>query len=95
MKNRQIAKGKMWLRQQTRPYRGRVVLLSIYTFFISLLAVAFACLVRYLINAATDKKYTALLVFSFVLIALLLVRIFFQAIKIIKLRNCVPKLCVG
>lgn len=74
-------KGKDWIKRETRPFNARVAFLAIFNFFIAFLALAFAYLVRYLLNAATAKNTRLLLIFALVLTGLLLLRIALQTIK--------------
>ncbi len=72
--------GKSWLKQQTKPYRGRVVLLAVLNVFATVLSLAFAYLVRYLINSASDKNERLLWIFSGVVLGVLLLRILLQTV---------------
>ena len=63
MKKQSVSIGKEWLKNQTRPYNARIVFLAILTFTISALAIVFAYLVRYLLNAATSGNSQTVLFF--------------------------------
>lgn len=79
-KDKVSQEGKLWLKKQTQPYRGRVVLLAVLNVFATVLSLAFAYLVRYLINSASDKNERLLWIFSGVVLGVLLMRIFLQTI---------------
>lgn len=57
-------KGKAWLRRELSPYRSLIAVLSVLAVCIALASVAFAYLVRYLIDAAAEKNGKQLLFFG-------------------------------
>lgn len=69
---------KAWLKEEMRPYRGHILFLAFLCVFVSLLSVAFAYIVRYLINSAARGEKDLLWIFSAVLVVLLLIRIFLK-----------------
>lgn len=81
MKKQTSQRGKKWLHYEMRPFRMHVFFLSVLTFLVSALALAFAYLVRYLINAATNKEPQTVWVFAVILTGLLLTRILVQTIN--------------
>ena len=66
---------KAWLKKQTRPYRAAILFLTFLNVLCTGLSLVFAYLVRYLINSATDGSKEKLLLFAFVLLSVLLIRI--------------------
>ena len=75
MKNLKDKQVKSWLSNVMRPYRKGILSLAFLCVIVSLLSVAFAYAVRYLINSATQGKKDLLWIFSAVLLGLLLLRI--------------------
>ena len=73
--------GKAWLKKEMRPYHGRVFFLTALTVLSTSLSLAFAYMVRYLINSASADKPKELLVFALVLLGLLLLRICIQTLS--------------
>lgn len=73
--------GKAWLKKEMRPYHGRVFFLTALTVLSTSLSLAFAYMVRYLINSASADKPKELLVFALVLLGLLLLRICIQTVS--------------
>ncbi len=67
--------GTAWLKRELSPYRRSVLFLVFLTVLSSLLSVAFAYLVRYLVNGASDGNGRLLLFFAAVLVLLLIARI--------------------
>ena len=72
---KQVNKGKLWLSQETRPYRGSIILLTCLTVLATLASLGFAYLVSYVINSADNGKKTQLWIFSAVLLALVILKI--------------------
>ena len=73
--NKQINKGKKWLEKETRPYRASIFLLTAFTVLATLVSLAFAYLVSYVINSAGAGNKQQLWIFSAVLLALVLLKI--------------------
>lgn len=71
---------KEWLKRETRPYRASVLFLTFFTVLSTVFSLAFAYMVRYVINSATEGKNTLLWVFSATLLGLLLLRILIKTI---------------
>ena len=76
----QMSNGKAWIKKEMRPYRGAILLLAVFTTIATILSLAFAYVVRYVINSATDGKSNLLWTFSAVLLGLLLLRILLKTI---------------
>ncbi len=74
-------KGKLWLKKEMRPYRAFVLFLTLVAVVTTALSLAFAYMVKYLINSATAKNASALWVFSAVLLGVLLLRIALQTVS--------------
>ena len=72
---KQVNKGKIWLSRETRPYRASIVLLTCCTVIATLVSLAFAYLVSYVINSADAGKEKQLWIFSAILLGLLLLKI--------------------
>ena len=72
--------GKEWLKRETRPYRASVLFLTFFTVLSTVLSLAFAYMVRYVINSASDGKNTLLWIFSATVLGLLLLRILIKTI---------------
>ncbi len=81
MKRKTSEKGKAWLKREMRPYRAFILFLSILTVLTSVLSIAFAYLIRYLINSATSGSEKQLVIFAAVLLGVLLLKIFVQTIS--------------
>ncbi len=88
-------KGKAWLRRELSPYRSLIAVLSVLAVCIALASVAFAYLVRYLIDAAAEKNGKQLLFFAAVLFALLLLRILAQMLNAYQTEKCRAKMYAG
>lgn len=73
--------GKAWLKREMKPYRASIVFLTVLTVFSTLFSLAFAYVIRYLINSATAQNEKALLLFAIVTVSLLLLKIFFQTLQ--------------
>ncbi len=67
--------GKIWLDKETRPYGGFVFFLTFLSVVVTLFTLAFAYLVRYLINSASAGKDRLLWIFALVLLGILLLKI--------------------
>ena len=74
-------KGKIWLMREVRPYRGYVSFLSALTVLVTLFSLAFAYLVRYLINSASDGNKEKLILFSAIVLGVLLLKILLKTIN--------------
>ena len=72
--------GKAWLNREMRPYRASIVFLTILTVLSTLFSLAFAYVIRYLINSATAQNQNHLLFFAIVTVSLLLFKILFQTL---------------
>ncbi len=70
--------GKAWLKKEMRPYRTIISFLAILSITATIFSLAFAYLVRYLINGARVGDKNQLLIFSLVLLFVLLSKIFLQ-----------------
>ncbi len=73
--------GKAWLKRETRSYRGVVLFLTVLVVAATLASLAFAYLVRYLINSASAGKSSKLWIFSGVLLGVLLIKILLRTAK--------------
>lgn len=74
-------KGKLWIKKEMRPYRGHVLFLTCFSVVSTALSLAFAYMVRYLINSASSGATKMLWTFSAVLLGLLLLRIALQTVS--------------
>lgn len=72
--------GKIWLKEKMRPYRASIFLLTVLNVLATISSLAFAYLVKYLINSATDGKNTLLWAFSALMLGLLLLKIALKTI---------------
>ncbi len=72
--------GKLWLKKETQPYGKGIFGLTVLTVLSVLFSLAFAYMVRYLVNSAGEKDKNGLLIFSVCLLVLLLFRIFFKTL---------------
>ncbi len=79
--NAQEKTGKEWLTRETRPYRASVFFLAVLSVVVTLFSLAFAYLVRYLINSASEGSATKLWIFSGILIGVLLLKIIFKTVN--------------
>lgn len=70
--------GKKWIQKEMRPYRGFVFFLTCLTVVSTGLSLAFAYMVQFLVNSASEKNTQLLFVFSAVILSVLLVRIALQ-----------------
>lgn len=80
-KDKTTEKGNAWLKQELRPYRSSILFLAIISVLATLFSTAFAYLVKYLINSATDKNLESLLIFAIVLLGIILLKILLQTYK--------------
>ncbi len=80
MKNAANKMGKEWLKRETRPYGGVVLFLTGLSVFTTLFTLAFAYLVRYLINSATAGNDKRLWLFSGILLGVLLFKILLKTL---------------
>jgi ATP-binding cassette subfamily B protein len=74
-------KAKAWLKRETRPYGTRVFFLAVLTVATTAFTLAFAYLVRYLINSATAGDSKQLWIFSGILLATLLLKILLKTLN--------------
>ncbi len=82
MKSKSQSKiGKEWLKGATRPYFGVVCFLTALTITVTLLTLAFAYLVRYLINSASSGEEKLLWIFAGVLLGVLLLKIVLKTLE--------------
>lgn len=72
---------KAWIKKETRPYFGRIVCLACITVVTTVLSLAFAYMVRYLINSASKGEANKLWIFSAVLLGTLLLKIALQTVS--------------
>lgn len=81
MKNEMVSQnGKLWLKKETRPYRAFILFLTFLTAVATAFSLAFAYLVKFLINSASDEKKKELFIFSAILLGVLLLRILLKTI---------------
>ena len=73
-------KGKTWLKRETSSYKSYVLFLTGLSVIVTLFSLAFAYLVRYLINSASDGKSTRLWIFSAVILGVLLIKILLKTL---------------
>jgi len=73
--------GKLWLKKQTRDYRGFVLFLTVLVAFSAFFSIAFAYMVRFIINSATAGSINQLTIFACVLLVLLLIRILLKTLS--------------
>ena len=72
--------GKLWLKNQTREYRAKIFILICLSAVSTLFSLAFAYMVRYIINSATAGSFKELVIFACVLLGVLLFRILLKTI---------------
>ena len=77
-KNKQA---KLWLKKETAPYGIHVLFLAALSAFATLFTLAFAYLVRYLINSASQKDEKLLWVFAAILLSVLFLKILFKTLQ--------------
>ena len=63
-KTKQMNNGKIWLKNEIRPYGAFIVFLTVLTVLSTAFSLAFAYMVRYLINSASKQQETRLWIFS-------------------------------
>lgn len=80
MKERANNNGKLWLKEKMRPYRASIFLLTVLTVLATGSSLAFAYLVKNLINSATGGKNQLLWLFAAVLLGLLPLKILLKTI---------------
>ena len=81
MKERANKQAKLWLKRETSPYSVHVLFLTVLSVFSTLFTLAFAYLVRYLINSASQGNKNLLWIFSGVLLSVLLLKIVFKTLS--------------
>lgn len=72
--------GKIWLKKQTGQYSGVVCFLTLLSVSVTLFSLAFAYLVRYLINSASEGKTKTLWIFAAILLTVLLLKIILKTV---------------
>ncbi len=72
--------GKIWLKTKMQPYRASIFFLTCLTIIAAVISLAFAYLVRYVINSATKGQNKTLWILSSVLVGLLLFKILLKII---------------
>ncbi len=78
---RQNKMAKEWLKSTTRPYMGVVAILTALSVVVTLFSLAFAYLVRYLINSASKGEGKLLWIFAAVLLGVLLLKIILKTVE--------------
>ena len=81
MKNQANEKGKNWLKQEMRPYRGSIFCLTCLAVLTTAFSILFAYTVRYLVNSASDKEGEKLWLFAGLLLGFLLLKIFLKVAR--------------
>ena len=66
------SKAKIWLNGNVGKYRLSIVVLTVLTVFATVCSVGFAYLTSFLINSATDKNDSGIVIFSCVVLGLLI-----------------------
>ncbi len=79
-KDRVQQNGKLWLKKETRPYGKGIFGLTVLSVLSVLFSLAFAYMVRFLVNSADEKDKNGLLIFSACLLGLVLLRILFKTL---------------
>ena len=74
-------KGKVWLKRETKPYGAHVIFLTALSVLTTVFTLAFAYLVRYLINSASAGDSKLLWIFSAVLLGSLLLKILLKTLN--------------
>ncbi len=77
----QNKQAKLWLKRETAPYGVHVLFLTALSVLATLFTLAFAYLVRYLINSASDKNENLLWIFAAVLLVVLLLKIILKTLS--------------
>ena len=72
---------KLWLKRETQPYNARVAFLTVLTVLSTLCSLAFAYMVRYVINSAAGGEVERLWSFSACLLALILGKILLKTLN--------------
>ncbi len=80
-KQRTNETAKLWLKKETRSYNGRVAFLTVLTVLSTLCSLAFAYMVRYVINSAAGGEVDKLWLFSACLLALILGKILLKTLN--------------
>lgn len=88
----QTDNGKIWLKKEMRPYRGFVIFLTALTVLATGLSLAFAYLVRYLINSASAGNRQQLIIFSAIVLGVLFLRIALQTLNTYLSEKCRAKI---
>ena len=96
MKKKKVSEnGKVWLKNQTHEYRAFIFALILLSLFSTLFSIAFAYMVRYLINSATAGSFEKLTIFAFVLLGLLIFRILLKTLLAYSTEKLRAKLVSG
>ena len=74
-------KGKVWLKRETQPYGRRILFLMVLSVTTTIFTLAFAYLVRYLINSATQGDSKQLWIFATILLGTLLLKILLKTLN--------------
>ena len=74
-------KAKVWLKREMRPYGARVFFLALLTVATTAFTLAFAYLVRYLINSAAAGNSKQLWIFAAILLGTLLLKILLKSLN--------------
>ena len=88
-------KGKEWLKRETKPYGNRIFLLVVLSVLTTLSTLAFAYLVRYLINSAAAGNTKQLWIFSAILLGTLLLKILLKTLSAYSSEKLRAKMYVG
>lgn len=73
-----VENGKVWLRKVVSPYRGSIAFLTVCSVLTTLLSLAFAYLVKYLIDSASNGRPDSLALFATIVLGILLLRVALQ-----------------
>ncbi|MBQ8884986.1 MAG: ABC transporter ATP-binding protein [Clostridia bacterium] len=96
MEDKKISKkGKEWLKREMRPYRGNIVFLTALGIVSTLLSLAFAYLVRYLINGAEKEDKALLLLFAGILLGIVFLRVLASTLSVYFAEKYRAKITVG
>lgn len=68
-------KGKAWLKKEMRPYRASIAFLTVISIFTTFSSLAFAYLVRYLVDGAQAQNMDSIVLVSSILLGILAVKI--------------------
>ncbi len=77
----QSKRGKIWLKKATKPYVGVVGFLTLLSVLATVFTLAFAYLVRYLINSASKGQDKQLWIFAAILLGVLLLKIILKTLE--------------